>query len=87
MPMNETPKAVASFEQEKQTAFKGGSFFFEHPVERLKYHIMQTGGKVTKSELSIDGLAYVAWESDGRQYRAWSSWPDGDYEISWKLLK
>lgn len=85
--MDKKPEAILNFEQEKQVAFKGGSFFFEHPIERLKYHITQTGGKVLKSELSIDGLAYVAWESDGSQFRAWSSWPDGDYEITWKHLK
>ncbi len=86
--MKETiPKAIERFEEERQTSYDGASFFLDHPVDRLKYHITSTGGKILKSELSADGLAYVIWESHGMRYRAWSSWPDKDYRISWKVVQ
>jgi hypothetical protein len=80
------PKAVEYFEEERSTADESASMFLEHPLDRLKYHITHTGGKIIKSEFSVDGLAYVIWECDGRRYRAWSSWPGPDYTISWKTL-
>lgn len=82
-----TPVAVERFETERNGLDESASIFVEHPIDRLKYHIGRTGGKIVKSEFSIDGLAFVIWESKGRQYRAWSSWPDQDYKINWKPLQ
>lgn len=81
-----TPRAVECFEDERNAADDSASMFLEHPLDRLKYHIMHTGGKIIKSEFSVDGIAYVTWECEGRQYRAWSSWPGPDYSINWKPL-
>jgi len=80
------PRAVEFFESEREVADESSSMFLEHPLDRLKYHIKHTGGRIVKSEFSVDGFAYVTWESDGVQYQAWSSWPGPDYSISWKLL-
>lgn len=80
------PLAVEKFEIEKLTLFEGATFFLEHPIDRLKYHIQQTGGKILKSEFSVDGLASVVWEADGKRYTAWSTWPETDYQIKWKEL-
>lgn len=85
--MKEIPKAIEGFEQEKRTMDESMSAFFEHPIDRLKYHIKQTGGKILKSEFSIDGRAYVTWQGEGKEYRAWSTWPDQGYQINWKPLK
>ncbi len=82
--MNAKPRAVENFEQEILYAGENSSVFLEHPVERLKYHIMNTGGKILKSEYSIDGIAEVLWESDGKKFRAWSTWPGKEYKIHWK---
>lgn len=84
--METKPKAVESFDKERLSVFDSSSALFEHPIDRLKYHIGLTGGKILKSEFSPDGLAYVIWESDGKQYRAWSSWPGQGYEVQWKSL-
>jgi len=78
------PKAVEEFELERDTMDQSASISMEHPMDRLKYHIVQTGGRIVKSEFSMDGTAYVIWESQGKKYRAWSSWPDQDYKINWK---
>lgn len=85
--MQTKPKAVESFDIEKDGSDEAASMYMEHPIDRLKYHIMLTKGKIIKSEFSVDGLAYVIWEAEGRQYRAWSSWPDADYKVDWKLVK
>jgi hypothetical protein len=82
--MNTKPKAVENFEQETLYAGENSSVFLEHPVERLKFHIMNTGGKILKSEYSIDGIADVLWEAEGKKYRAWSTWPAEEYKIDWK---
>ncbi len=84
--MKTAPRAIEKFEQEKSSSFEGASFFLDHPVDRLKYHITSTGGKIVKSEFSANGFAYVIWESDGKQYNAWSTWPDQTYQISWKAM-
>jgi len=84
--MGTLPRAIDSFEHERESSFDGATFFLDHPIDRLKYHIVQTGGKIIKSEFSADGLAYVIWESDGSQFRAWSTWPDVNYEINWKPM-
>lgn len=80
------PNAVEGFEKERLSVFDTSSVLFEHPIERLKYHIGRTGGKIIKSEFSPDGIAFVIWESEGRQYRAWSTWPGQGYEVHWKAL-
>lgn len=80
------PKAVEMFEKERLTAFDSSSALFEHPIERLKYHIGRTGGKIIKSEFSADGIAFVIWESEGKQYRGWSTWPGQGYEVHWKTV-
>lgn len=84
--MDIKPKAVEDFEMEKAMSYEGASIFMEHPIERLKYHIIHSAGKILKSEFSVDGVAYVTWECNKRQYRAWSSWPDEEYRIYWKPL-
>jgi hypothetical protein len=80
------PIAVENFEEERDGMDETASIFMEHPIDRLKFHISHTGGKIVKSEFSTDGLAFVIWESQGKQYRAWSSWPDQDYKIDWKAM-
>lgn len=80
------PKAVELFEMERDSMNQSESIALEHPMDRLKYHILNTKGKILKSEFSNDGTSYVIWESQGKQYRAWSSWPDHEYKINWKLL-
>ncbi len=80
------PKAVENFETERDTMDQFASISFEHPIDRLKHHILQTRGKIIKSECSFDGTAYVIWEVQGKQYRAWSTWPDNDSNINWKAL-
>ncbi len=80
------PVAVEKFEIEKNSMDPTASIFLEHPIDRLKYHIIQTKGRIVKSEFSNDGTAFVVWESKGKQYRAWSSWPDNEYQITWKAL-
>ena len=84
--MDAKPKAVESFEKERDTVDQWASIAMEHPLERLKHHIMETKGKILQSVFSADGTAYVVWESQGKQYRAWSSWPDQDYRIDWKAM-
>ena len=84
--MNVKPKAVEDFENEVLSADESATVFMEHPLDRLKYHILRRGGKILKSEFSIDGTAYVIWESERKQYRAWSSWPDQEYRINWATL-
>ena len=78
------PTAVERFENERDTMDQSASISMEHPMDRLKYHILQTQGRIIKSEFSMDGTAYVIWESQGKQYRAWSSWPDQEYAVNWK---
>jgi len=80
------PIAVERFEYERDAMDQSASVSMEHPMDRLKYHILQTQGRIIKSEFSMDGTAYVIWESQGKQYRAWSSWPDQDYGVSWKPM-
>lgn len=84
--MDTKPKAVISFDAERDQMDETASMFLEHPIDRLKYHIGRTGGKILKSEFSHDGLAYVTWQCNGRQYRAWSLWPDAEYKVNWKPL-
>ena len=84
--MNTKPKAVENFENERDTMDQFASIALEHPLDRLKHHIRQTHGNILKSEFSVDGTAYVIWESQGSTYRAWSSWPEQDYNISWKQM-
>ena len=84
--MHMKPKAVELFEMERDTMDQSASIALEHPLDRLKHHILQTRGKILRSEFSNDGTAYVIWESQGKQYRAWSSWPDHEYKINWKPL-
>ena len=84
--MDAKPKAIEHFEQETRYADETASVFMEHPVERLKFHIMNGGGKIIKSEYAIDGTAEVLWESDGRKFRAWGTWPGGEYRVSWKAV-
>jgi hypothetical protein len=81
--MNLRPKAVEDFELEILSADETATTFMEHPLDRLKYYILRNNGKILKSEFSIDGGAYVIWESEGKQYRAWSAWPDQEYKINW----
>ena len=80
------PKAIECFEAERGAADDSASMFLEHPLDRLKYHIKHTGGRIIKSEFSVDGLAYVIWECEAKQFRAWSSWPGPEYKINWKPL-
>lgn len=80
------PKAVENYENERDTMDQFASISFEHPIDRLKHHILQTKGKIVKSECSFDGTAYVIWDSQGKQYRAWCTWPDNDSTINWKAL-
>ncbi len=82
--MQAKPKAIESYEKEKLSEVD--SAFFEHPIERLKYHIGRTGGKIIKSEFAPDGVAYVIWESDGNKYNAWCSWPGHNPQIQWKVI-
>ncbi len=84
--MDAKPKAVEHFEKEALYADETSSVFMEHPVERLKFHIMNSCGKILKSEYSIDGTAEVLWEADGRKFRAWGTWPGEEYRISWKAV-
>ncbi|MBI4690439.1 MAG: hypothetical protein HY754_09275 [Nitrospirae bacterium] len=84
--METKPKAIESFDRERVSVYES-SAFFEHPIERLKYHIGLTGGKILKSEFSPDGIAYVLWESEGKKYNAWCSWPSNSVHIHWKEEK
>ena len=81
-----TPKAIENFEKERLSADESSSVFFDHPIDRLKYFITRCSGKILKSEFSVDGLASVQWEEDGKRYHAWSTWPDRDYKIDWKPM-
>jgi|GEM_PF-2662268 len=81
------PKAIEKFEAERESMDQFMSIALEHPIDRLKYHILQTKGKIVKSEFSNDGTAYVIWESLGKQYRAWSVWPDQDGAVNWKPMQ
>lgn len=81
------PKAIESFEMEKNSAFEGSSIFFDAPIERLKYHIMQTKGKIVKSEAADDGMLSVIWEAEGKRYMAWCYWPSVNYEVRWSPSK
>ncbi len=84
--MNNKPIAIENYETERDSMDQFSSISFEHPIERLKHHIHQTKGKMLKSECSFDGTAYVIWESQGKQYRAWCTWPDNDTTINWKAV-
>ncbi|MHB8883083.1 MAG: hypothetical protein ACYC69_16430 [Thermodesulfovibrionales bacterium] len=84
--MENKPAAVEAYENERDSIDQYASISMEHPIDRLKYYILKTKGKISKSEFSIDGTAYVVWESQGKQYRAWSTWPDQDSKVTWKLL-
>jgi len=81
------PTAVERFETEKANTDETASMFMEHPLDRLKYHIVQSGGKIVKSEFSVDGMAFVIWEGQGSRYRAWSNWPADDYKVEWTSVK
>ena len=78
------PAAITRFEKEALAAFDTGSFMLEHPIERLKYHIETSGGKVIDSQFEPDGTAMVVWLWEGVRYRAWSTWPGVEYKVNWK---
>jgi len=80
------PAAINNYENERDNMDQFASIAMEHPLERLKYHIQQTGGKIVKSEFAMDGTAYVVWESSGKKFRAWSTWPDQDSSVNWKQM-
>ena len=81
------PRAIESYDEEKLAMFDSSSaVLFDHPIDRLKYHIGLTGGRIIKSEFSPDGSAFVIWEGEGKQYRAWNFGIGQGSEIHWKAL-
>ena len=82
--MSEKPKAMESFDKESLAVFEGGSFMLEHPIERLRYHIEKTGGKMQEMTCSPDGFGFIKWNEGGLQYSAVARWPDEVYRATWK---
>jgi len=56
----------------------------EHPVERLKYHIENTGGTVQEMQCSSDGFGFIKWSEGNVKYSAVAKWPDEVYRATWK---
>ncbi|MDA8082233.1 MAG: hypothetical protein M0024_01080 [Nitrospiraceae bacterium] len=85
--MNTKPAAIELFEKEQASVDQSASISFEHPMDRLRYHILETHGKILKSEFPVNGISYVIWESQGKKFKAWSSWPEEEYKIHWQPEK
>ena len=80
------PVAIELFNSEIAYSDETSSILFEHPVERLKMHILTANGKILRFELNVDGSGRVEWEEGGEKYAAWSIWPDARYKVDWKRL-
>jgi hypothetical protein len=56
------PKAVELFEMERDTMDQSASIALEHPMDRLKYHILQTKGKILRCHMGESGQAIPGME-------------------------